>query len=83
MEREHNRLASINIVIRDRKSSQRVNDILNDHGDCIRGRLGLPYQERGLSVIVILVDADNAKIGAITGALGNLPGVSLRSVMLV
>jgi len=83
MEREQNRLASINVIIRDRNSSQKVNDILSAHGDCIRGRLGLPYPERGLSVIVILVDADNAKIGAITGAIGNLPGVSLRSVMLV
>jgi len=83
MEHNEKRMAVISIVVRDRSVSQSVNEILSRHGDIIRGRLGVPFQERGLSVIVILLEADNPKIGAISGALGNLPGVTLRSTMLI
>jgi len=83
MDEDEKRVANISIVIRDRHSAAKVNAILSDHGDVIRGRLGLPYPERSISVIVILVDAGNRKISAISGALGNLPGVTLRSTMLI
>ena len=77
------RVAVISIVVRDRAVSPRINDILSAHGDVIRGRLGFPYPERGVSIIIILVDAEQSTIGAISGAIGNLPGVTLRSTMLL
>ncbi len=83
MSNNDKRVANISIVIRDRHSAAKVNEILSGNGDVVRGRLGLPYPERGVSVIIILVDADNKKISAITGAMGNLPGVTLRSTMLI
>jgi len=83
MNAQENRVANISIVIRDKAAAQQVNDILSRYGDCIHGRLGLPYQNRGVSIIVVLVDADNAKIGAISGSLGNVPGVTLRSTILI
>jgi len=83
MEKSERRIAVISIVVRDRNVAPRINDILSRHGDAIRGRLGIPYQERGVSIIVILIDAENSKIGAISGALGNLPGVTIRSTILI
>ncbi len=83
MNATENRIANISIVIRDKTAAPAVNDILGRHGDVIHGRLGMPYPSRGISIITILVDADNARIGAISGALGNVPGVTLRSTMLV
>lgn len=83
MNATENRIANISIVIREKTSAPAVNDILSRHGDVIHGRLGMPYPNRGISIITILVDADNARIGAISGALGNVPGVTLRSTMLV
>ena len=74
------RVAVISIVVRDRTVSHRINDILSDHGDVIRGRLGFPYPERDVSIIIILVDADQSTIGAISGAIGNLPGVTLLTM---
>ena len=82
MDIKENRAANISSVLRDRNVAQKVNEILGTHRDVIRGRLGLPYPERGVSIIIVLVDADNSRIGAISGSLGNLPGVSLRSTML-
>jgi len=77
------RIANISIVVRDKASAPLVNDILSKHGDVIQGRLGIPSPGRGVSIIVIVVDAGNDRIGAISGSLGNVPGVTLRSTMLV
>ena len=83
MNSKEKRVANISIVVKDKNSAQLVNEILSKHGDVIHGRLGIPYPERGVSIIIILVDADNSRIGAISGSLGNIPGVTLRSTMLI
>lgn len=77
-----NRIGVISIVVRDRAMAARVNEILGRHGDVIHGRLGIPYSERGVSIVVVVVDTDQSTIGAIGGALGNIPGVTLRSTIL-
>lgn len=82
MSENERRIASISIVVRDRAMSNRVNEVLSRHGEAVCGRLGVPFRERGISVISILLEADPQEIGAIGGALGNIPGVTLRSVML-
>jgi len=83
MNAQENRIANISMVVRDKNAAPTVNEILSRHADVIHGRLGMPYPGRGVSIIVILVDADNAKIGAISGSLGNVPGVTLRSTVLI
>ena len=82
MEINEKRIAVISIVVRDRTMAGRVNEVLSRHGDSVCGRLGVPFRDRGISVITILLEADPAQIGAISGALGNIPGVTLRSTML-
>ena len=82
MEETGNRIGVISIVVRDRTMAARVNDILSRHGDVIKGRLGVPCTERGVSIVVVVVDTDQSTIGAIGGALGNIPGVTLRSTLL-
>jgi putative iron-only hydrogenase system regulator len=76
------RIATINIVVRDREMAPMVNEILTRYGDVICGRLGVPFRDKGISVISILLEADVSHIGAISGSLGNIPGVTLRSTML-
>ncbi len=82
MEPQDKRIGVISIVVRDRAMSNRVNEILSRYGESVCGRIGVPFRDRGFSVISVLVDADPAKIGAVSGSLGNIPGVTLRSVML-
>ncbi|GAE90378.1 TM1266 family iron-only hydrogenase system putative regulator [Acetivibrio straminisolvens] len=77
--RKENRIAVIGIVINNREEcSKRVNDILSDYGDMIVGRMGVPYKEKGISVISIIVDGSNDEIGALTGKLGNINGVKAK-----
>jgi len=73
------RLGVVGIVIENReRQAPKVNEILTSYGDIIVGRLGLPYRERGVSVIALIVDGSNDRIGALTGKLGMIEGVKVR-----
>ena len=76
------RIGVIGIVIENRKEvSDKLNTILSDHGDILVGRMGIPYKERGLCVISLIVDGTTDEIGALTGKLGSLPGVKVKSAL--
>lgn len=78
MEKE-NRVAVIGIVVNNREeTSKKVNDILSSFGSIIVGRMGIPYHERNISVISIIVDGTNDEIGALTGKLGNINGIKAK-----
>lgn len=77
---EENRIALVGIVVEDDKSVEKMNQILHEYGRYIIGRMGVPYRERGINVISIIVDAPNATISAMSGKLGMLPDVSTKTV---
>ncbi|NLC16046.1 MAG: CopG family transcriptional regulator, partial [Firmicutes bacterium] len=45
------------------------------------GRMGIPYRDRGVSVIALIVDGDTDVLGAMTGKLGGVPGVRVLSAL--
>jgi putative iron-only hydrogenase system regulator len=72
----------VGIVVRRREEAARyVQDVLTEFGDAIVGRMGIPYRERGVSVIALIVDGDTDRLGALTGRLGGIPGVHVRSAL--
>ncbi len=74
-----NRVAVIGIVISNREeTAKKVNEILSSFGEIIVGRMGIPYKERSISVISVIVDGTNDDIGALTGKLGNISGVRAK-----
>ncbi|HEY9061153.1 MAG TPA: TM1266 family iron-only hydrogenase system putative regulator [Pseudobacteroides sp.] len=74
-----NRIAVIGIVVNNRvETAKKVNDILSNFANIIVGRMGLPYKEREISVISIIVDGTNDEIGALTGKLGNIQGIKVK-----
>ena len=75
------RLGFVGIVIEDRSQAARVNEILSGYGDIIRGRMGIPDKETGKAVIGLIVEGSNDQLGALTGKLGNLPGVQAKSAL--
>lgn len=76
------RVGFIGIIIEDRKkAAHQVNDLLSEHGDIIVARVGLPYRERHCSVITLIVDATTDELGTLTGKLGALDGVSVKSAL--
>ena len=75
------RLAIISIIVEDRGISSQINLLLSQFGDFIVGRMGIPYKEKGVSVICVVVDAPLEIINTITGKLGMLSGVSAKTLM--
>ncbi len=77
-----NRIGVIGIVIDDpKKSAETVNELLSAFSDIIIGRMGLPYEKRKISIISVMVDGTNDRIGALCGKLGRLDGVNAKSVL--
>lgn len=76
------RVGIVGIIIHNRKDrAPKVNDILTQYGDIIVGRMGIPYHERGYNVITLIVDGTTNEIGAMTGKLGMIEGVTVKSAM--
>ena len=76
------RVGFVGIIVEDRKkAAHRVNALLSEHGDIIVARVGLPYRERKCSVITLIVDATTDELGALTGKLGAVEGVSVKSAL--
>lgn len=79
---EQKRVGFIGVMIGDRgRQAPRVNELLTEYGDIIVGRMGIPYHERGVSVIALIVDGTTNAIGALTGKLGMIEGVTVKSAM--
>ncbi len=78
-----NRVGVVGIIVTDRKKqAERVNEILGEFGELIVGRMGIPYRERDISVIALIVDGSTDELGALTGRLGSIPGVKVKSALV-
>ena len=74
------RIAILGIIVEEMESVMAVNDLLHEYREYIIGRMGMPYREKNLSVISVVLDAQNEVISAISGKLGMLNGVSSKAV---
>jgi len=76
------RIGTITIIITNRTTqASQVNTILGEYGEVIIGRMGLPYSPKGLHIIALIVHASTDEIGALTGKLGALQGVQVKSAL--
>ncbi len=76
------RLGTVSIIVeRHVAPVEEVNDLIHEFGDEIIGRFGLPYHERGVSIITLVVDTSVERVSALTGKLGKLPGIQVRSLL--
>jgi putative iron-only hydrogenase system regulator len=76
------RIGTITIIVTNRSSQAgRINTILSEHGDAVIGRMGLPYPPKGLHIISLIVHATTDEIGSLTGKLGALEGVQVKSAL--
>ena len=76
-----NRICVISIMAEGRQSAEAINGILSAFGDYIVGRMGIPYKERGVSVICVVIDAPGEVVNTACGKLGMLEGVTAKAIM--
>lgn len=73
------RVAVVGIIVENIESAESINEILHEYGQYIVGRLGIPYRERKINVISVIIDAPQTAISAMTGKIGRLDGVSVKA----
>lgn len=75
-----NRVALIGVIVENMDSVGKLNAILHEYGEYILGRMGVPERERNISIISIALDAPDDVISALSGKIGNLDGVSTKTI---
>lgn len=76
------RLGFVGLIIENReKNAAAVNTLLSDYGEIILARTGVPCPDRNCSAITLVIDADTDQLGSLTGKLGRLSGVSVKSML--
>lgn len=74
------RIALIGIIVENTDAALKLNAILHEYRQYIVGRMGIPYMKRHISVISIVVDAPNDVISSISGKIGMLPQVNIKTL---
>ena len=74
-----NRVAIVGIIVENMNSVEALNAILHEYAGYIIGRMGIPYRERKLNIISVAMDAPQEAICAISGKIGNLEGITVKT----
>ncbi|MGI5894863.1 MAG: TM1266 family iron-only hydrogenase system putative regulator [Candidatus Merdivicinus sp.] len=74
------RVAVAAVIVEDQTSVGSLNDLLHQYSAYIIGRMGIPYKPKNIAVISIAMDAPNDIISALTGKIGRLKGVTVKTV---
>ena len=72
------KLAVVSIIVSDLNAVESVNCILHDYAEFIIGRMGIPYREKSVFVINVVIDAPQDKISGLSGKLGMVKGVQSK-----
>ncbi len=75
-----NRIALIGIIVEQYEAAQQINEILHEYGRYIIGRMGVPYEKRKIQIISVAMDAPQNVVSALSGKLGKLSGVSIKTM---
>ena len=73
------RIAVMGIIVENTDSVEALNSILHEYGKYIIGRMGIPYRDKGVSIVSVAIDAPQDVISSLAGKVGNLNGVSVKT----
>lgn len=73
------RVAVMSIIVENPDSVSGLNDLLHTFSDYVIGRMGIPYRDKKISIISVAVDAPQNEISALSGKIGKLNGVSIKT----
>jgi len=75
------RVGVISIIVENGDSVEELNALLHKYGEYIIGRMGIPYRQRNISLISVAIDAPQDVISTLSGKIGNLKGISAKTVL--
>ena len=74
------RVSVISIIIKDEEAAGTVNELLHEFRQYIVGRMGIPYRERKVSIISVVLDPPGDVTSSLSGKLGMIDGVSAKTL---
>ena len=74
------RVSVISFIIKDEEAAVTVNELLHEFRNYIVGRMGIPYRQREVSIISVVLDAPGDVTSSLSGKLGMLKGVSAKTL---
>ena len=77
---EDTRIAVLSIIVEDSESTAKLNEMIHDYAEYVVGRMGIPYKEKGVSVLSVVLDAPVEITNALTGKLGKIENVSVKAL---
>ena len=69
------RVSVISIMVKDEEAAGEVNQLLHQFRQYVVGRMGIPYRERGISIISVVLDAPQDATSSLSGK-----GVSAKTL---
>ncbi len=73
------RVAVMGIIVENKESAEELNSVLHAYGEYIVGRMGIPYPKKGINIISVAVDAPQDIISALSGKIGKIEGISVKT----
>ncbi|HEY8542429.1 MAG TPA: TM1266 family iron-only hydrogenase system putative regulator [Pseudothermotoga sp.] len=71
----------VNILVENRQDAyKQVNELLHNFADVIRLRVGYPVPDENIAIILLIVKADNDTMGSLSGRLGQIKEVKVKTV---
>ena len=77
---EEKRIAVLSVIVEDRSVTDKLNGYLSEFGEYVVGRMGIPYREKGVSVLCVVLDAPAGVINSLTGKIGMISGVTAKTL---
>ena len=76
------RIAVIGAVLESPKETQQMfNDVISENSDIVKGRFGIPFNEHNMGIVSITVIANMDRINNLTGKLGQIPDISVKTAV--
>ncbi len=73
------RVAIMGIIVENSDSVEKLNNLLHQYAEYIIGRMGIPYKQKNISIVSIAIDAPQDIISSLSGKIGNIDGISVKT----
>ena len=73
-----NKISVLAVIVNESQAVEKVNELLHEYREFVVGRMGIPYRQKNVNIISVVLDAPLTVINGLSGKLGMVEGVSSK-----
>ena len=77
--KKDNRIAALSIIVEDPEKTEELNQVIHEYASYVIGRMGIPYREKKINIISLVLDAPQNVISTLSGKIGRIRGVTAKA----